>query len=484
MNSMPFAPNAIWWVQYRLLGGPTRLFVFTSAYSAILVSATIGCRQLMLDKTATQYADLIVLLLTGVQVLIIVLGATNAVGRGISRDLTTKMLESHRLSPMSNFGVMVGYLVGANLQMLLMYFVGVVFGSIVIRWGTTGIEGWLTGNLLLLLVAPSLWSLILFANVARGKPVSVGPFVFIPLVMGMVLVSVPGLGLVSGVYAGSFAVWVMLGTFSPNHFVASLLAMVSLFVTGVWMRAAMRKFRRPDLPAFGPWRGLGLLFLWLFLGNIGIVVMTNDDLRLYVREFAQVTAEFTGTIVIGTAAISMVVSIFPIMASVVTVRGRLGRGATAGLSVPIALIATALVAGSVYVHVPPHAAEAFGLAALAIALAFLTMRGLIAVLWNWRIKLVVPISLYVIFFWVGPPVADIWYNELVEGTRNGLDAETSWVFGVSPIAYIARIFIDIDYPVRAGLIFQGAFALLVNVLSLYRAGRRRTVVRSRAHSVA
>ena len=54
--------------------------------------------------------------------------------------------------------VILGYVVGPNLQILMMYALGTVVGSVMIRWGTVGVSTWLAGNLYMLLVAPMTWT--------------------------------------------------------------------------------------------------------------------------------------------------------------------------------------------------------------------------------------------------------------------------------------------------------------------------------------
>ncbi len=131
-------PNAIWWVQGRLVGG-RKVLLLGMVYVCALAALLFLVRWLEPDLTPKELVIGAIKFLSVVQCLILVIGGCNAVFRAINRDHTTQMLQSHRLSPMSSMGVALGYAFGANLQVLLLWLAGLVFGGVLLARGNHGI---------------------------------------------------------------------------------------------------------------------------------------------------------------------------------------------------------------------------------------------------------------------------------------------------------------------------------------------------------
>ena len=130
-----FVPNSIWWVQLRLLGGARKVVVNGLAYAMVLTFAILVCRRIFSYMSTTQYCDAALSIMVIVQCLVLIAGGCNAIHRAVARDSSSKMAESHRVSPLSAGAVVVGYMIGPTLQILLFYSVGTAFGAVVIHWG-------------------------------------------------------------------------------------------------------------------------------------------------------------------------------------------------------------------------------------------------------------------------------------------------------------------------------------------------------------
>ena len=73
----------------------------------------------------------------GIQAALLVLHGCNAIHRVLLRDYQTRMFESHRLTPMSNHAVVLGYLIGGGGHPLMMFGVNLVFGTILSFLGSS-----------------------------------------------------------------------------------------------------------------------------------------------------------------------------------------------------------------------------------------------------------------------------------------------------------------------------------------------------------
>jgi hypothetical protein len=270
MSDTLFIPNPLWWVHLRLLGGVRRFMLIGLVYAFGLTGAFMAFRRFFGDITLSSYCDGAIDVLTGVQTIVMILGGCNAVHRAVVRDVSAKMLESHRISPMSGPTIGLGYLFGSTLQVLMLYLIGVMAGVVVIQWGTLGVSSWLGGNVYLLALAVMAWSATLLFGLGPKKPISpMAIGIMLSLASSMFFV-VPALGLLTGVFAGFVACGWMVGSLPVPPWGAAALAAITLGLSVLWLHAAVRKYRRPDLPAFSMARGLGFLLFWLALNALGV----------------------------------------------------------------------------------------------------------------------------------------------------------------------------------------------------------------------
>ena len=109
-------PWPMWRVQYQLLGGFRRLSAIVLVCAVVLVAGIFGLRRLGMPDPFTAVAGTALNFRTGIQVFLLILGGCQAVYRAMLRDHEGKMKESHRLTPMSNITVVLGYLFGSTLQ--------------------------------------------------------------------------------------------------------------------------------------------------------------------------------------------------------------------------------------------------------------------------------------------------------------------------------------------------------------------------------
>ncbi|MEE9295104.1 MAG: hypothetical protein V3W34_09130 [Phycisphaerae bacterium] len=482
MPSIPYTPNAYWWLQMHLLGGPVRLISFSVIYTTLLAGAVIGGRYLFRGVPITNYCDQALIVLTVIQVLLIILGGGNAVFRALTRDMNTRMLESHRMTPSSSAAVILGYMVGANLQILMMYAVGIVAGAVLIRWGTVGTAHWLAGNVYMLIVAPMVWAVTVMLGIGRAKPVNPNTILFIMLLLSMGLISIPGLGLLTGIYAGYAGVLLMTGQVVVPPPYAAVLALVCLGMTVIWTRAAMRKLRRPDLPAFGTIRALGLFIIWLIAGAGALLLFAK------IPAFQDVIAMgpgsdpyFLATCVTVNGIASLVFAILPISAAAHG-RCRLQRRTGGHKSrlfqrhTGVPVLCAALVSAFSVPFVRQASWDSMVWMFVALWASFVTLEGLLISRHARNRRALLLLVIYMIVFWGVPPMADLWYGELVASRSFYQTAPPcSVLFGFSPAGTVAKLFFpaELDFDARYGVAFQIMVAAITGLLGLRALQRLR-----------
>ncbi len=489
MNGLLATLNPVWWLQVRLLGGPTRLISICAVYLSLLVAGIIGFRYLDRKSPIASYCDGVIFVLSIIQGLLMVLGGCNAVFKALTRDVNTKMLESHRLTPLSAAAVTSGYIIGANAQVLATSMIGVVVGAVVIRWGTVGLSSWLVGNLELFLIAPMAWTATLALGMGRDKPVNPAAILFVLVILGAPLLFLPGAGLLSGVYGGYIAIRTMSGINDVPASLAAVPLSVGMIMSVIWARGAMRKFRRPDLPAFGPVRALGLLIIWLSTGALGLL-LSEEAVRKNVGGLGRQSSGMSDPYFIPicltvTAAMAMLIAILPMHASTFARIRRL-RGAVPhrpgekSATIGMPLLCTTLILA----FVPLHHLESWKLLVLAsvgLWASLLVIEGLLLMTHARGRNFAGLIGVYVVLFWGGPPLLDVWAGELLgasSATHMAFPLRTV-VFGFSPLGSLAPLFIeDIRFNLMPGVGFQLFLGIVAWVLG------RRALKRLRKRDAA
>jgi hypothetical protein len=262
--------NAIAFAQVRLRGGWRNLLMTTVAY-AVLIGATMyvtttysgGRRSAAYTGWATGLLGLQALML-------LIFGATRVAG-AVRTDITSGMIESHRLMPLPAGQAMVGYLFGATCQAIALGVVNLLIGAYAVQKAGLPIDRWLAANGVLAIFCVFVWaSGGLLAFVARGA----GLILFLPLTaiwisQGLLMAYIPALAVLMTPLAGNTVFSFSAGVVDPRY-VYGVGATAQLFFAGVCFAACCRKYRRAD--AQGITAGLGLVLLggWVIVSSFGI----------------------------------------------------------------------------------------------------------------------------------------------------------------------------------------------------------------------
>src|SRR5215208_2516431 len=88
--------NALAWGQFHLRGGWPRLWAFAGFY-LVGMGSLVGLQAVLGNSAAAAMK----FTLTGIQAGVLVLFAAGRVANAVRQDLTSRMIESHRLMPLS-----------------------------------------------------------------------------------------------------------------------------------------------------------------------------------------------------------------------------------------------------------------------------------------------------------------------------------------------------------------------------------------------
>ncbi len=276
--------NPLLWLHLRIAGNPrSNLWIALLFAAAVLGFSTLTYS--LPDGPPRATLDAVWLgIVTAAQAVFLLVLAPAAVRRSVQRDVQTGMIESHRISPMSNLRIVLGYLSGAPIQAFILYgtalALGVYFAS---RYGasigtTTRMPslvapgslptlqavfgGWGFLQLQLLDSCFMLCSVVLLTAIATGgKANPIGVLVIAGVFGGWVaVIFVPGLALLTGVMSGGALLQsLMSGTVKGDMRVLST-SMIFQAVFGVlFTAAACGRLRRPEHAVFALPLSLALL---------------------------------------------------------------------------------------------------------------------------------------------------------------------------------------------------------------------------------
>lgn len=226
------------------------------------------------------------IVVTGVQALVLLLGAPGALRKSIERDFTTGMIDSHRILPRSNLALAFNYSVMTPVQMLTMYValvpVGIAFSVAIDRiynLGGLALIGWLFLQLNLLTMAAMLSTLVTSMTLAgEGKTAIIGFIIMASLFGGIFLVLlVPGLSILSGLINLSLLTN-LIGNRSiapnPVYLFSSILSQ-SCFAL-IFFFAASRRVRVNVWPMYSVGLGLILFLALALVLGVGFLVAGAD----------------------------------------------------------------------------------------------------------------------------------------------------------------------------------------------------------------
>ena len=271
--------NPLWWVHLRMTGGWAGNLLLAGGFLlGVIFFYTLS--QNLIDAEDVGSLNTVWLgIITAAQSVFLLMIAPSAIRRSVLRDFQSGMIESHRLTPMSNWRIVLGYMTGPTMQAAMLLAVGFVLGTYFsAQLGTANavgvtltvriwVLGWYAAIGSMLAVSLMICAFVLLTSIASsGKTNAIGAFILISIFGGwMVIFFVPGLALVLGVMSSGAMVDMILfnsGTLKVNAESAALAAILQLTLAALFLHAACGKLRRPERALFSVRQAVVLAMVW------------------------------------------------------------------------------------------------------------------------------------------------------------------------------------------------------------------------------
>ena len=295
----PLTNNAIGWAAFQLQGGWRNIAATALGYGVIVVLGLTAAAQFASVPVGQMMYTLLMFMLAA-QGLWLLLFAPSRIQTALRRDLTTGMIESHRLMPLSPTRAVLGYLVGPSVQPIALAAMTFFVGCFAASAASVELPRWLIANFLVIELAAFAWVVMGAAAMTNAQGAFIAVVFILPSVINTRAVhALPGGVLLVPPLVGR-TVFEMSGELTRVHLAGFLLhgALAAIF-----MRAAARKYVRTDATAFTPLMGLGLLACW----TVSSIVAMRwwDEVRPAAMRWS--TRDIDGlTIVFTTAAAGLI----------------------------------------------------------------------------------------------------------------------------------------------------------------------------------
>ena len=462
--------NAIAWAQFQLRGGWMRWFMTVGGYGLV-----VGVGLVILLRLAATVPPLLGVVkgsLLGVQAGVVVLFACARVSGAVRADLTSKLIESHRLMPMSPAAAVLGYLIGPPSFPLGIGLANLVMGSLMCQSLGLSLALWLTANLVLFSFGAFAVTIACFGSFV-GKPgaVAIG---WIAASIGMVNIwtiggILPAVNVLitplngSTVFALQTAGGDAVATYAPSW-------VFQAWIGGVLFAGACRRYRRDDRPALGADLGLALLAGWVGASAMGIVHWENFEPTANRWMSEDPASQFLGSVIV--AMLAALVPIAGAAWAAVDWAGRravgdtmLGRRpwppqvvavAAAGVTMVLAAVASTMTIGPA---APLERSYLLPRTAVILLAFYVAMAYVLRVLARVTTKLLLPLMAWVLITWLAPLTVDygLWW---VRGADEG-DALMGAVSGLSPVGAMVQVWTGRAELTTVGLVSQCVMAAVL-----------------------
>lgn len=266
--------NAIAWAHFQLRGGLKSGLWFCGVYAAAVIGFYLFSHNAV-PRGAGMPSGWITLLL-GIQTLSLVIFGASRISAAIRGDITSRMIESHRMMPTSPAMAIAGYLAGGAAQPLMISATTFLLGLLISATAGLQVDRWILSNGVLLLFAAFVWSLIAlgsFISTAKG-PMGMGwvfgVFGVTAFSGGQIAIFLPAVTILLSPLIGSSIFTSRAGTATPSlGYAASLVGQV--IIGSLYFTAASRRYRSAELTGFTPAMALGLIVTMSALSIFGIM---------------------------------------------------------------------------------------------------------------------------------------------------------------------------------------------------------------------
>ncbi|MEO6436222.1 MAG: hypothetical protein ABIP55_10760 [Tepidisphaeraceae bacterium] len=302
--------NALAWAHFRLRGGWVRSLTWTGGAMALLAMVIISSVRLNPNESTRILFNWASGLLA-LQGLCLVLFVPGRISNTIRADLTSKMIESHRLMPLPPAHAIAGYIGGGAGGPLVFAAGSFLLGGATAIAGKADWQNWLFAHVVLLMFAGFVW--VLVSYIAFGAKLGAG-ILFLPLMIpylseGGVLSLFPGLMvLLSPVIGRSIFDLHNAGMTLPATYAIAFAAQIA--VATICFIAASRKYRSSD--SIGTDTVLGLCFVLVWVAASFAGMRAWEDFRPLGWSPMRLPLEAQ---VVGSMIVGMLVAMSPMAAN-------------------------------------------------------------------------------------------------------------------------------------------------------------------------
>lgn len=451
--------NPIAWAHFKVRGGWRNHLWSFGGYTLLITAAIIITSRL--SQVGPIFNGWTGGLL-GLQLAILLFFGCATVGNGIRRDITSGLLESHRLMPVSSAAAVFGYLTGPTFQALTLVAANFILGTVTANLGGVPMEKWLMANVIIAFFVTFIWVAIAFASFVAKNAFALIVGLLVPGMMsgGQFLEIIPALCVLATPVSGN-SIFIVIARGRPFTLGLGWALTAQCLFGAIFFRGAMRRYRRDDVPALGILLGLLLLAAWAGTSALGIV--RAEDFRPAWMAGREDPFALTSR-VIAALLTSMLIGIAPVAASAqvwaewMRAHRMAGRESISRPLPPplIACIATLIVLPIVFT-VPIELRERGTLISVALILAafFLSITYLLRIFYRRGKKAAFIIAAWIVVTWLIP----LGLDALRQNTL-GLDMPFASLF--SPWGALINLWSD--HPVR-NVIGLGAQVLMAVALA-------------------
>ncbi|HTW93735.1 MAG TPA: hypothetical protein VMD30_03005 [Tepidisphaeraceae bacterium] len=190
--------NAVAFAQFRSRGGWKMMWILCGGF-ALLVAGIMFLTVEMDPHDLTETMEGWTVALGVIEALLLSIFGSMRVSGAVRQDLTGRMIESNRMTPISSAEAITGYLIGAPGQAIALAATSVLLGCVTSAWsgGSVAVAQWLQTSGFIALVVASMWIMTAFgAFLMRGAPfLLMIPIAIIIMSQGELLRILPGLAL-------------------------------------------------------------------------------------------------------------------------------------------------------------------------------------------------------------------------------------------------------------------------------------------------
>lgn len=458
--------NALGWAHFRLRGG----WKTTLGYTMIYIVIIGGLILLMARAYPHNVKDTLegwTHGLLGLQIAAFLLVGGSGISNAVRKDIDSGLLESHRLMPISGKAAIFGYLTGPTVQALMGVLATFIMGLLTVTGAGMSLANWLIANLILALFAVNVWIvMVLLSFLTKSALGLMIACCAISAFSGFMIFEIlPGLSLlISPVLGGTIFGILDHGVKWGMEYLLSIVA--QLLVASLCYMAAARKYRRPDMPAFGAGLGLSLVASWILLSVTGILIWTTIQPQLHSGFPEMISYQITASTLAATA-----VAIIPLASAIQEHRHWLKHrrlndpalGRRPVLPVVVVLIATILA-----ILLPSFTLKSELIivgkllpVGLAVLSSLLSIRYLLGILYRVTSKVWIMVIIWLFIIWSGPILLDF----MRYGLQGNFNAEIATnISSGSPIGVLLTATGVLSLNLIPGLVTQWLIAVGMAVL--------------------